>query len=335
MRCASLTVLAALTGCSIYFEQPEPPPEPLTEAEFDALTSGARNCFADAQCVIAYHPCEKCAIAINSVGAPEYEELASRVVCDAPPADVECPDEVAVFCDYGGICQLGDPPEPPWDGCNPVADTGCAAGEKCTWIIESFDPPLGRTDCAPDGTVTRGQPCVDAAVAAGGVDDCRGGLLCDHGVCTDICDQLENTNCDAQQTCVVDPARFTDANNAGLCHRACDPLDPVCEIGEGCYLDAVVGRSSCEQPSGPGTQGSDCSAIDGCAPGYGCVLDNDPVNSTGSVCAFFCDASAGGGPACADGPGPTYDCRSIHDFYGNTPDVPAAIGMCVDPAVWP
>ncbi len=39
--------------------------------------------------------------------------------------------------------------------CNPLANTGCQPGEKCTYVIDTpqgADDPLGSTRCAPDGT---------------------------------------------------------------------------------------------------------------------------------------------------------------------------------------
>ena len=40
--------------------------------------------------------------------------------------------------------------------CNPVAQTGCLAGEKCTWInIDSMND-VGTLGCVPDGSVATG-----------------------------------------------------------------------------------------------------------------------------------------------------------------------------------
>src|SRR5690349_13558887 len=37
------------------------------------------------------------------------------------------------------------------DPCNVLMQTGCANGEKCTWIVDQTMPqPLGHIGCAPD-----------------------------------------------------------------------------------------------------------------------------------------------------------------------------------------
>src|SRR5687767_10282055 len=54
--------------------------------------------------------------------------------------------------------------------CNPVSQTGCAAGEKCSSIR---DMP---TSCQAAGTVTGGGPCT--VPEGGGPDDCEAGFIC-------------------------------------------------------------------------------------------------------------------------------------------------------------
>ena len=41
--------------------------------------------------------------------------------------------------------------------CNPLTQAGCAAGEKCTWLLDALTPPqyVGHIGCAPDGTGER------------------------------------------------------------------------------------------------------------------------------------------------------------------------------------
>src|SRR5258706_1132634 len=44
--------------------------------------------------------------------------------------------------------------------CNVLAQTGCNAGQKCTWIIDSSGPPqLGHIGCTPDGIVALRAAC--------------------------------------------------------------------------------------------------------------------------------------------------------------------------------
>ena len=87
----------------------------------------------------------------------------------------------------------------------------------------------------------------------------------------------------------------------------------------------------CAPPTEGATQGVACIYINGCASGYSCALADPPVNPTGTVCAFICDASQSGGPTCADGPGPAYTCVQINQFYDDYWGLPDAYGMCVGP----
>jgi len=237
--------------------------------------------------------------------------------------------------------------------CNPVANTGCQTGEKCTSIIESTDPFLGRTGCAPAGNVADGGAC--ARDTTTGVDDCAGGLFCLSSVCTEICGTAPDT-CGSESTCVSFVDLFDDADNTGLCQPGCNPVAAgapasQCATGEGCYLSLTSGRGSCggdcgdnpdcsagtTAPSGwPnscsgqwGTQNCNCEYLNACAPGYGCILLNDPASATGLVCSFFCDTTNSGGPTCADSTVIGSSCRQVSTFYSDTGNVPAEIGFCV------
>ncbi len=120
----------------------------------------------------------------------------------------------------------------------------------------------------------------------------------------------------------------------------CNVLTQDCPIGsEACFvniinLDPVV--TLCGIVQFPGnTQGDPCQFINGCAEGFGCVLPDPPDNPSGLACAFHCDALGGGGPTCADGPGPAFECRAINDFWGDVSTAPADLGLCVNPLEFP
>ena len=86
-------------------------------------------------------------------------------------------------CGGGGGTKLVDGGADAPTACNPVAQTGCQAGEKCTWIIDidgtSTTPDVGHIGCAVAGTTPDGGTCQDAtATANGGVDTCVAGDLC-------------------------------------------------------------------------------------------------------------------------------------------------------------
>jgi hypothetical protein len=58
--------------------------------------------------------------------------------------------------------------------CDPVPQTGCAAGEKCNLFCGANGPEFG---CRPDqGMIGSGKPCVPAALT--GEDKCSKGMTC-------------------------------------------------------------------------------------------------------------------------------------------------------------
>ena len=279
--------------------------------------------------------------------------------------DGECTgDETAANCPAD--CGDGDggvPTDGPVAACNAIAGTGCASGEKCTWAEEVANPDLGRTDCVAAGAAAEGDACTYSDHADGNYDDCAAGLYCIGGVCTEICGQAENVNCDANEACVLISGLFTDTTNTGVCQPGCNPVaaDPGCATDEGCFLNLSTGNSSCsgacangDNPacnagftgatavgenscsSQWGTQHCNCEYTNACANGYGCILINDPVSATDLVCAYYCDTT--GTPNAPTCPPSSVlsatSCRQVMTFYSDTPNVPAAIGMCIDSVAW-
>jgi hypothetical protein len=121
--------------------------------------------------------------------------------------------------------------------CNPLTQAGCAAGEKCTWLIDATMPQyVGHIGCAPDGAVAVDGACTYGAAGATGYDDCAKGSVCSQyrtpgnaGICKQLCDQQGGTPaCDANHVCVTYSGLFssgsTDPAAAGVCDKACDPL---------------------------------------------------------------------------------------------------------------
>ena len=73
-------------------------------------------------------------------------------------------------------------PRPPCAACDPVMQTGCWAGEKCTWIRggECGD----HVGCALSGTVALANPC---GFRDDGVDSCVKAAVCVASECRAIC----------------------------------------------------------------------------------------------------------------------------------------------------
>lgn len=217
--------------------------------------------------------------------------------------------------------------------CDPIAQTGCASGEKCTSFADPMSPTMLKTQCTMAGTVAIGEACTKDPTTA--IDDCVAGAWCDEGgTCSSICTETPDS-CTAGFACLRNGEAFLDRSGVGICEPTCSVFAQNCPIGEGCYLILDTGTSVCARTTGAGlTQGQQCDFLEQCARGYGCVLSESPSNTSQNECAYFCNSS-GGNPACANGPGANFECRQIRDFYSNATNVAEGIGMCVDPVEWP
>jgi hypothetical protein len=110
--------------------------------------------------------------------------------------------------------------------CNPLTQTGCNTGEKCTWFRVS-EACGGEVGCAPAGDVPVGGSCTwgpDGALT--GFDDCVLGAVCDDsagaGSCLAMCSLADATlPCPASLDCVAREGLFsdgpTDVPLAGVC----------------------------------------------------------------------------------------------------------------------
>jgi hypothetical protein len=125
--------------------------------------------------------------------------------------------------------------------CNPLTQAGCAATEKCTWIVDAVMPQyVGHIGCAPDGDKDVGAACIFNAAGPDGHDDCKKGAVCSafvwgtqntpnpiQGVCKQLCDQQGGSpECNSEHVCVTYSRLFRtgDAAAAGVCDVKCDPL---------------------------------------------------------------------------------------------------------------
>jgi hypothetical protein len=138
--------------------------------------------------------------------------------------------------------------------CDPLAQTGCNAGAKCTWIIDDTTTGAGHTGCAFGGAVPIGGSCTRAA---NGVDDCVAGAVCtswgDGTLCRQICDLRDvGPLCDATHGCITASAFTTSGPSplAGICVQSCDPLDDndfdgsgsaLTRAGSACGSDLTIG----------------------------------------------------------------------------------------------
>jgi hypothetical protein len=102
-------------------------------------------------------------------------------------------------------------------GCNPVAQTGCGAGQKCTWgwVDPAFDTAFAA--CAHDGVRAAGEACSFGPNGeAARYDDCVAGAVCVEGVCRRSC-IVSPDSCGSGTTCVRLPAELPEASHYGAC----------------------------------------------------------------------------------------------------------------------
>jgi hypothetical protein len=202
-------------------------------------------------------------------------------------------------------------------------------------------PAVGQSEIQIDGVpvLTAGQSCLPNEALVGFATD--GSLICSCfaglSSCTLGCFNL-----------------LTDVNNCGACDnvcgtsdqeciegycRECDPITQNCEDApsdRACYGLVRTGgldESVCAQPApenGSGMQGDDCSFINGCAEGYGCLLPSLPAPQL--ECARFCDADDKGGsngtPRCVAELGVDFQCLSLSEVHIGIPD--SFFGICAD-----
>lgn len=128
------------------------------------------------------------------------------------------------------------------DICNPLTQAGCAANEKCAWIVDQDNPRIGHIGCAPVGTdaVPVGGACMQGPAGPMGYSNCEKGSECVAGTCKTICDhQGGSPMCGENFSCSRYASLFVsgDTTVAGVCDPNCDPLTQKLlggNMGEAC-----------------------------------------------------------------------------------------------------
>ncbi|HEY4179416.1 MAG TPA: hypothetical protein VGM90_21375 [Kofleriaceae bacterium] len=212
-------------------------------------------------------------------------------------------------------------------GCSPTAQTGCNANEKCTWINDQDDPPIGHIGCAPDGNIAIGSTCTEPAAGPMGYDTCAKGSYCISGECKQICDNNGGTPaCDGDHSCTIYDGLFESSGStvAGVCDPGCDPLTQDLKIGtnkvacgstmatmpnKGCYgfddyscAPVPAGALTLTDRQVPKSNASGNAYLNGCAPGF-IPFFFEMTGSTKTLCSGLCAAlesdntKTGGTPA--------------------------------------
>jgi len=175
--------------------------------------------------------------------------------------------------------------------CDPVDQTGCADGEKCT-VVESIGE-VTYTCVADDQDLDPYAPCTPALGT--GIDGCFAAHACfgdelDNGLCVPLC--LETSDCQ-MGLCIAPPT-----TTATYCADECSPFETSCPAPMQCRR--AMDRFVCElaRSADTGGQGDPCALAsdDGCAEGFVCLPGElVPSCTEGSCCTNVCDTSVGGG----------------------------------------
>lgn len=182
--------------------------------------------------------------------------------------------------------------------CDPLAaaaDSGCAAGQRCTWIVTGAAPASGVVGCAPIGAVPLHGACtVGPPGLTTGFDDCGLGAACFGGACESVCGLAGATSpaCTTSEACVRVSGLFAADDEdgvAGVCQPTCDPLaSDGCGDGRGCY--PVVGEATTSAvcaaagSRGPGEVLTAPIFANTCRPGFAPRPRGDGAAECGALC---------------------------------------------------
>jgi hypothetical protein len=177
--------------------------------------------------------------------------------------------------------------------CDPVANTGCDSGMKCSALQQDRSLVLG---CAVKGSKGEGESCKQtqaAGVQTG--DDCGIGLACfsisegGSSTCHKFCSADGDTNaCMGSELCSLSSPGLPA--NVKFCAvvSTCLPLEQTgCPTGKACYFSST---------------GAVCSQVGNKNPGDSCSNANDCISGSTCIaghCASFCSMASGGTPSCA------------------------------------
>lgn len=187
---------------------------------------------------------------------------------------------------------------PPQIECS-IWDQACPDGTKCApWSEDGMT--WDSTRCVPVDPDPSGleEACTVEGSALSGIDSCGVGLMCWHvdpetleGSCVPLCQGSEREPSCPQMcsTCHLASDALPD-----LCVAQCDPLDPICPEGLGCYLSSDYETFTCmpDVSQGAGPAGSPCQADNECQSGSTCLA---------SASVPGCDASKCCTPLCPSG----------------------------------
>lgn len=154
--------------------------------------------------------------------------------------------------------------------CNPVANTGCAANQTCTYVANETAP-----SCVTAGVVELGQACSSEAHCKKGV--CLN-LNDTRSLCYAICET--DPDCGSGGSCLtLSNAAFEICKIEGI-YENCDLVLQDCvDAAKGCYAVSTEDQPIC-RVAGTVAAGAACDSAVACVKGAACVND---------VCRPVCD----------------------------------------------
>ncbi len=176
--------------------------------------------------------------------------------------------------------------------CDPVKQTGCKKGQKCT--LRAYSSPVYVLTCVADGDADEDTHCVTGNGSSS--ENCVAGTFCtSYGSFGDSFNNLQickplcrvDSDCAKGNFCAT---AFPEAE-VGLCVPTCTPFEPCAgHAYSTCSAPYRVNqtdelRLSCRH-LGSSKMGTVCSASFTCAEGLTC---RDDVQGSGSSCQPICD----------------------------------------------
>lgn len=196
--------------------------------------------------------------------------------------------------------------------CDPLKQTGCAANEKCTWLVDAIAPNyVGHVGCAPAGTAAIGESCKYMGQGTNGYDNCSKGLVCGGGwspvrgghctggtrACTKNSDCSAGEDCGDNNFCGKRCAGDTECDAGAtctyrvgpICKTICDPLaaagNATCDTSHQCGTYVALFSTGDTTPAAAGVCDSKCDPLaDNDFDGAGPLTKRATTCSTGEGC---------------------------------------------------
>jgi len=255
------------------------------------------------------------AITLESEGSDDGEPTAGTDSGPPPPGTATTPpmpDTTASELDTGELDTGELDTGAPWmdlpEDCS-IIEQDCPPGYKCMPYASEGDS-WNDNECMPvvDDPQGVGEPCTVQGSATSGLDDCDATSMCwdvdpetNMGTCVAHCiGSYDQLGClEPCNTCII-----TSDFILALCLTSCDPVEPNCPMGQGCYSLGSGFRCFADGSERGAAAGTPCEFTISCPPGLQCVGAEAIPGCAGSLgcCSPVCPVG-GADPCPASLPG--------------------------------